>query len=42
MDKQNVIKGIEHLIRAGELTDEELLEIYTRSMRTDPQETVSK
>ncbi len=42
MDKQNVIKGIEYLIKAGELTDKELLDIYTRSMRTDPQEIVHK
>jgi len=42
MDKANIIKDVENLIREGKLTKEELLETYQRSIRTDQQETLSK
>jgi len=42
MDKDNVLKDLESLIKEGKLTKEELLETYNRSIRTDKQETLSK
>jgi len=42
MDKNNIIKNLENLIKEGSLTKEELLEVYHRSLRTDKQEILSK
>jgi len=42
MDKNNVIKSVEQLIKGGNLTKEELLEIYHRAARSDKEETLHK
>ena len=42
MDKERLLKDIAALIQGGQLTKNELLEIYERSIRTDKQETLSK
>jgi len=42
MDKEHLLKNIENLIQEGQLTKNELLEVYERSIRTDKEETLSK
>ena len=42
MDKELILKNVEILIREGQLTRNELFEVYERSARTDKQETLSK
>lgn len=42
MDKVHLLKNIETLIQEGQLTKEELLEVYERSTRRDKEETLSK
>lgn len=42
MDKEFLLKNIATLIQEGQLTKNELLEVYERSIQTDKQETLSK
>ena len=42
MDKELILKNIATLIQEGQLTKNELLEVYERSARTDKQETLNK
>ena len=42
MDKEQLLINVANLIKEGQLTKDELLEVYEQSIRTDRQETLSK
>ncbi|HBG60585.1 MAG: hypothetical protein A2Y03_00745 [Omnitrophica WOR_2 bacterium GWF2_38_59] len=42
MNKENILKSVETLVKEGQLTKEELLGVYDRSISTDKQETLNK
>src|SRR3989339_140215 len=42
MNKENILKSVETLVKEGQLTKEELLGVYDRSISTDKQQTLNK
>lgn len=42
MDKENILKELGGLIKAGRLTKKELLNVYNKAIGTDKEETISK